>query len=95
MTTPGVSSKYVTIKVINTAGQPITNANVTINGIVLSYYENDQNYTNTKIVYDKDTKYLYNISAKGYKNKNGATTSPNNEVTFRECFNSNRNNSNR
>lgn len=43
MATPGVSSKYVTIKVINTAGQPITNANVTINGIVLSYYENDRN----------------------------------------------------
>lgn len=37
---------------------------------------------NKKIVYDKGVKYLYNISAKGYKNKNGATTSPNNEVTL-------------
>lgn len=30
MATPEVSSTYVTIRVINTAGQPITNANLTI-----------------------------------------------------------------
>ena len=82
MATPGISTNTVIIKVINADGEVITNANVTINGITLSYNVGDENYTNEKIEYKSGTKYPYAISAKGYKSKNGATTQKYTEVTL-------------